>query len=312
MSGDCFWFLRVRQSMLSDHIRRIAGNTVKGSSRENLVCFLDVSCHDVNAILQVIQCHAASRHICALLLDFQSGEMRTVVFCLHQKRDDPGACAKVKHRIPFSGMGKSCQKHRIHTETKFLRILYDLITVPLKVIDPLFFLQFNLHSCSPVFFRYRYYRCCRLFCRRVSVFCGKNCPLVPVPGCRTVLCPEHRCSLLPAPDGSADDSHGVCRRGYYPCGCHGYCLCGCHHDSRCSDFLHGYHYDSDSHHGYYFCGCRLCVRRVCGYPRDSRCLLSVICGPDAPGAAQSAFLRVLPLLPSPLSPLTSRVPSALP
>ena len=83
---------------------------------------------------------------------------------------------------------------------------YDLITVPLKVINSFFILQFNLHSYSPVFFRYRYYRCCRLFCRRVSVFCGRNCLLVPVPGCRTALHPEHRCSLLPAPDGSADDS----------------------------------------------------------------------------------------------------------
>lgn len=91
-----FCFVRVRQSMLPDHVRRITGNTVKRSSLEYPVCFLDVSCHDVNAVLQIVQRHTASRHICALLLDLQAGEMGAVVFCFHQKRDDPGACPQIQ------------------------------------------------------------------------------------------------------------------------------------------------------------------------------------------------------------------------
>ena len=91
-----YWFSYALSPQAAAEEARRCLDEVRPYRLEYPVCFLDVSCHDVNAVLQIVQRHTASRHICALLLDLQAGEMGAVVFCFHQKRDDPGACPQIQ------------------------------------------------------------------------------------------------------------------------------------------------------------------------------------------------------------------------
>ncbi len=128
---------RVGQPVVFLHVRRIAGYNVKGSSGKHAPCFLHVTFHDIDLILQAIQEHAPSGHVCALPLDLQRSEMSCFRFCTHQDRDDPGAGAQVQDRAALRGLCKPREEYRIHAEAELLRILDDLQVIALQVIDVL-------------------------------------------------------------------------------------------------------------------------------------------------------------------------------
>jgi hypothetical protein len=58
---------------------------------------------------------------------------------IHQDRDNAISGAKIQDTAapPDASSGPVSQKHRIHSETKQIRPLYDPASIPLKIIDPL-------------------------------------------------------------------------------------------------------------------------------------------------------------------------------
>ena len=145
MARNGFRAVRIRNTMFFYHIRRITGNTVKRSRRKNPVRRPDIAGDNLNFIGQTVQHHASGRHICALRLNLQSGQMGIMVFRLHQQRNNPCTRPQIQQLLSPFGTCKSCQQYCIHTKTELFRLLYDAVAVPLQFIQPLHFLQPDFH-----------------------------------------------------------------------------------------------------------------------------------------------------------------------
>ena len=137
MAGNGLWLIRILQSVMLRHIRRITGHYMAGGCSKDLNRLLYVSIHYMHPILQIIEKHTSSRHISALSLDLQSGKGSTLCPCFQQDRNDSRSSSQIHD--PFSRLYfcKSGEQHRIHSKTKTARILNDPVAVSLKLIQTL-------------------------------------------------------------------------------------------------------------------------------------------------------------------------------
>ena len=137
MPRDRQMFLRIPQTMICRHIRRIAGHHMIRSSSEDLSCFFDIPCHNMDSVLQAVHAHAAARHVRALLLDLQARKRFPLGPGFQKNRYDPCACPQIQR--PFSRLHpcKSGEQHSVHAETETPRILNDPVSVSLQLVHTL-------------------------------------------------------------------------------------------------------------------------------------------------------------------------------
>ena len=135
MSGDGSGIRQIFQAVLPPHIRGIRRNDVKRGRFENLRRLFDIPRHYIDFFRNPVVQHAASRHIRAFILDLQPGKMRPFRLRFQQNRNHPGSRAQIQHTLPRLHLHKICQKHRVHTKTKPLRILDDHIPAELQIIQ---------------------------------------------------------------------------------------------------------------------------------------------------------------------------------
>ena len=81
MSCNCLGQMRIGQTVIAMHIRRIAGNYRKRSPAKDGSGFFDISRSDGNRILQMIIHHTAPCHLGTLLLNLQTGKMLSLRLC---------------------------------------------------------------------------------------------------------------------------------------------------------------------------------------------------------------------------------------
>ena len=144
MPRNRFGVFRINQPVLTDHIRRITGNNIKGSSVKKTSCLLDISCHNRNFIFQSVQRNAPPRHIGAFLLDFQARQVCRFCPGLHQNREYPRTGSHIQNGTSFFRDGKSGEQHRIHSEAEPVRILDDPVSVTLQIVYSFVFFQHNI------------------------------------------------------------------------------------------------------------------------------------------------------------------------
>ena len=136
MSRNCFCHIRITQSMLSDHIRRIACYYIKRSCSKNPSSLLNISAYNINCRFQTIVRNTACGHICTFFLYLQSCEMFSLASAFEQDRNDPCAGSHIQDPCILSDLCKAGQKNRIHSEAELLWILNYIKSI-LQVIDPL-------------------------------------------------------------------------------------------------------------------------------------------------------------------------------
>ena len=122
---------------------------------KQLICPLDIPCDNIYFFFQPVKRHTAPGHIRAVRLHFQPGQMSRFRFRCKQNRNNPRTCAQIQHPGPILRSGKAGQKHRVHSETKTIRVLYDTVPVSLQIVYSFIFFQNNIplrHCRSPIYF----------------------------------------------------------------------------------------------------------------------------------------------------------------
>ena len=153
MPRNCFRLERIRQSVLSCHIRRIARYHIKYFFSKLLRCRLHISPENLNFIFQMIIPHTPLRHLGAVFLNFQPGKMLSVCLCFQKNRYNSRSCTEVHRTLPAFHLCVGGQQHCIDSVAEKGWILYHPVTV-LQIIEPLSRLQkfFSVFHKSFLFF----------------------------------------------------------------------------------------------------------------------------------------------------------------
>ena len=136
MSRDRFWQMRIRQTMLADHIRRIACHHIKRSCPKNPGSLFNITFNDLYSVLKTVIFHTAVSHLGTLCLDLQAGKMLPFSPLGKQDRNDSRPGSHIQRSLSLFYPGKAGKQHSVHTKAEFLRILDHKITI-LKIIHPL-------------------------------------------------------------------------------------------------------------------------------------------------------------------------------
>ena len=84
--------------------------------------------------------HAAPGHVCALFLNLQPDKAASFCLSPQQNGNNAGSRSHIKRPFPCFYPCKAGQQYRIHAKAELLRILDDLITIPVQLIQALPFL----------------------------------------------------------------------------------------------------------------------------------------------------------------------------
>ena len=170
MSGNCLRHIRISQTMLSDHIRRVTCHNIKRSCPKNISSLFNISLYDLYIILQMIIPHTATGHLSTFLLNFKPGEMSSPGFCFQQDRDNSRSCAHVQRSFAFFYFRKAGKKNCIHSKTEFIRVLNDIIAI-LKIIYAFFFFyQLISHLIWNLLFYLPDFQVPLILCQKLSLF----------------------------------------------------------------------------------------------------------------------------------------------
>ena len=128
MSCNCLGQMRIGQTVIAMHIRRIAGNYEK-EALPKMAVLLIISCSDGNRILQMIIHHTAPCHLGTLFLNLRPVKCSPCVFAFNRIGIIPVPVPRSNACFPFLHPGKVRQQHRIDTITKIPGILDNMIAI---------------------------------------------------------------------------------------------------------------------------------------------------------------------------------------
>ena len=145
MPCDHFCIIRIDQTVMLDHIRRITCDYMKRSRSKQCPGLLDIAFYNRDSLFQMIIPNASHRHIRTLMLYLKTGKMSGFCLCRHQDRDNSSPGTNIQNVISRLCLCESGKQNRIHSKTEFFRILDDMVPASLQIIQSLIRIQFNCH-----------------------------------------------------------------------------------------------------------------------------------------------------------------------
>ena len=129
MSGNRLCHIGILQSMLSDHIRRIACYRMKRSCSKNFSSLFNITADNINVLFQTVISYASLRQLRTFFLYLQTGKMSSRCLCFQKNRNNPCAGSHIQNMFIIFYFCKTREQNRIHSKTEFLRILNHIISI---------------------------------------------------------------------------------------------------------------------------------------------------------------------------------------